>query len=311
MSERMRSMLRLAEDEAGEMLSQAEQEIAQHRREAEAHAHEVLAAAQQEVAALRAESRAEVESSAQEISRARAELDAEIAAAREQLAADRGAATDQIAAERDRATRERETAWATSESRRKVIEEDFTIAMNRRRAEALTQLTTEQKRMQLQVEATRARSAKEATSQVEQARLAARQELERAHASAQTITAEARRQLRGLLELRGRILEQLGGTRSALEETLAALAPLPEELQRAAANASPAEAATADTVVLAPVDIVPATPRASEVSPDVESPPPPPSEIQRTEPTRPPTRDRAKVPHPARVSAGRPAVDHG
>jgi cell division septum initiation protein DivIVA len=311
MSERMRSMLRLAEDEAGEMLGRAEQEVAGRRREAEVHAAEVLAAAREEAAALLAECRAEAERSSQEIGRVRAELEADIAAAREQLTADRTAATNQIAADHDRATRERETAWTKSESRRKMIEEDFTIAMDRRRAEALAQLAAEQKRLQLHVEATRARSAKEAHSQLEQARLTARQELERAHASAQTITAEARRQLRELLELRGRILEQLGGTRTALDESLAALAPLPEELPRAAANSSPAGSVSADTVAMAPVDTVSATPRASEVPPGVEPTRSPSSETQRPEPARPPSRDRAKVPHPARVAAGRPAIDHG
>jgi hypothetical protein len=303
MSERMRSMLRLAEDEAGEMLSQAELEVAQRRREAEVHAAEVLAAAQKEAADLLAESRAEAERSAAEINRARAELEADTAAARERLAVDRKTAIDQIAAERDRSTREREAAWAKSESRRTMIEEDYTIAKDRRRAEALAQLSAEQKRLQMQVEATRARTAKEAHSQLEQARLAARQEVERAHAAAQTITAEARRQLRGLLELRGRILAQLGGTRSALDESLAALAPLPEELQGADPNAPAAEPASVD-----PADATAPAP-ASAPPTDVGPSRPPSGDGQR--PTRPSPRDRAKVPQPARVSARRTAVDHG
>jgi len=45
MSERMRSMLRLAEDEAGEMLTQAAHEAAELRRDADAHAARVVATA--------------------------------------------------------------------------------------------------------------------------------------------------------------------------------------------------------------------------------------------------------------------------
>ena len=150
MSERMRSMLRLAEDEAGEMLSRAEQEIAQRRREAEAHA---ARGTRRRPGGSGGPACGKVGPRPSARLRRSAgpgpSWTAEIAAAREQLAADRAAASDQIAADRDRATRERETAWATSETRRKVIEEDFTIAMNRRRAEALTQLTAEQKRLQL------------------------------------------------------------------------------------------------------------------------------------------------------------------
>ena len=305
MSERMRSMLRLAEDEAGEMLNRADQEIAQRRRDAEAHASELLATARKEAAALHAESRSESDRAAEEIAKARAELEAEITAAREKLAADRTAAAEQIVTDRQRAKRERDAAWAKSESRRTMVEEDFTIAMDRRRSEALTSLTAERERLQRQVEQSRARTAAEARSQLEEARRAARQELDRAHASAQTITAEARRQLRQLLELRSRILEQLGGTRSELDESLAALAPLPEELQPAAGNAPPPDpTTTADTDVLAPVDT------ATVASPATEPNRPPAVATGPRDPSRPPSRERTKGPRPARVAAARSAVDH-
>ncbi len=54
MSERMRSMLRLAEDEAGEMLGQAEQEVDRRIQDAEARAAQLLATAKAESAAVRA-----------------------------------------------------------------------------------------------------------------------------------------------------------------------------------------------------------------------------------------------------------------
>ena len=158
MSQRMRSMLRIAEHEAAEMLQRAEQEI----------------------------------------SRARAALDAE-----------RAAAAEQIAADRERAMRERAASWADSESRRKEVEEDFTIAMNRRRSEALARIAEERERLACEVHTTRARVAAQARAHLEQARTRAR-----------TVTAEAGRRVHQLVELRSRIIEQLGGVHNTLEEVL-------------------------------------------------------------------------------------------
>ena len=159
MSQRMRSMLRIAEHEAAEMLQRAEQEI----------------------------------------SRARAELQD----------AERAAAAEQIAADRERAERERAASWADSESRRKEVEEDFTIAMNRRRSEALARIAEERERLACEVHATRARVAAQARAHLEQART-----------RAQTVTAEAGRRVHELVELRSRIIEQLGGVHNTLEEVL-------------------------------------------------------------------------------------------
>ena len=171
MSERMRSMLRLAEDEAGEMLKPAEQEAAQLRREAEDHVAQVLAAAREEAAALRAASQAEAERSA-----AGDQPGPRRAGGRDR----RRPASSSRPIERPRRSgsrptasgpsSERATAWTESETRRKVIEEDFTIAMDRRRSEALTQLTAERERLEREVETTRARTAAEARAQLEQAR---------------------------------------------------------------------------------------------------------------------------------------------
>ena len=102
--------------------------------------------------------------------------------------------------------------------RRKEVEEDFTIAMNRRRTEALTRMTEERECLAREVHATRTSAAAQARAHLEQART-----------NAQTLTAEATRRVHELTELRSRIIEQLGGAHGTLGQTLSALQPIPEE----------------------------------------------------------------------------------
>ena len=216
LSQRMRSMLRMAEHEAGEMLQRAEQEI----------------------------------------SRARAELEAE----------------------RERAERERAALWADSESRREEVEQDFTIAMNRRRSEALTRLAEERERLAREVHATRVRAAAQARAHLEQAR-----------ARAQTITAEACRRVHELVELRSRVIEQLGGAHSTLEEVLTALQPVPEERGRIAQPDSATTSAADPASATAPPSPEPAPPTAAG-----------------TTPTPPTTEESAPTPRPRTPTPARP-----
>jgi cell division septum initiation protein DivIVA len=212
MSERMRSMLRLAEDEAGEMLKRAGLEATQTQLDAEAQAAEVIATARDQATAFHESAQARAESSARDLARARAEFEEEVRATRERFAADQAAAD-----------RQRSTSWAESETRRKLVEEDFTLAMNRRRTDALAALTVEQEQLEHDVQQMRDAATAHALSEMEQARANARAELERARESALALTAEGQRRARELLLLRNRIVEQLGGTHSALGEALGRL----------------------------------------------------------------------------------------
>ena len=308
MSERMRSMLRLAEDEAGEMLAQATLEADQHRRDADAHAVQVVAAAEEQAAALRASSQADAERALEKVARVRAEMQDELKAGQDQLAADRAAATAQLVAAREQAEKQRVASWNESERRRKEIEEDFTIAMNRRRSEALAQLTAERDRLERQIETIRSTTEARARAELERARTAARAELEQAQLTAQAITADANRRVHELVQIRRRILEQLGGTRAALDESLATLDPLPEEQVEPAPSAEPVPD-EATTVMRprqtpapappAPVTVPPAAaPAASNGSPELHPGSP-----------RPSARERDHRPRPERVAVGRPTPE--
>jgi cell division septum initiation protein DivIVA len=192
----------------------------------------------------------------QEISRARVELDAE----------------------RERAERERAALWADSESCREEVEEDFRIAMNRRRSEALTRLAEERECLAHEVHVTRVRTAAQARAHLEQAR-----------ARAQAITAEACRRVHELVELRTRIIEQLGGAHSTLEEVLTALQPVPGERGRIA---QPDSATTSA-----------ADPASATAAP---SPEPGPPTAAGTTPAPPTTEESAPTPRPRAATPARP-----
>ncbi len=243
MSERMRSMLRLAEDEVAEMLAKAETEVNKRVRAAEQKATQLVTDAQEEAEAVRERVRAEAEAADTERETHRAQLEADALASREAIAAaeadtaaelarlraeqeaEHQAAANAIAAAAAAAEQERAQAWAESEARRATVEEDFTIAMNQRRTEALAALRAEQQ------------STRERTDELRETAAAQAQALlVEAEARARQIVAEAARRIVELKALRGRIAEQLGGTRATLDRTLADLAPLSEE-----ATPAPAE----------------------------------------------------------------------
>jgi cell division septum initiation protein DivIVA len=136
-TERIRAMLRLAEDEVADMLSRAETEANRRIKEAEAQGAQALAAAQADADAIREEGRIHAEKVRQELEQERAALDLEIQEARERLAAERTATEADLAARIEAAEEAQARAWAESEARRRVVEEDFTIAMDQRRAESL------------------------------------------------------------------------------------------------------------------------------------------------------------------------------
>lgn len=207
MSERMRSMLRLAEDEVDEMLSRAKTEVNRRTREADLQAAQTIAAAQAEADAVRFSAHADAERVGQDLARARAELEAKQQATHEQLTADRAASEQRIAADAARAEQEQARVWAESEARRTLVEEDFTIAMDQRRAEALEGLAAERLEAQREIDKLQ----------------------ESAAATARAIVANVKRQVAELIVLRKRIIEQLDGMRTVLEGSLDVLTPLPEK----------------------------------------------------------------------------------
>src|SRR6476660_1265774 len=86
MSERMRTMLRLAEDEVADMLRRADEEVARRLGETDAHAQRVVGAAQQEAAQIRDAARAEAEATVAAAARKQDETEAACAAQRDEVA---------------------------------------------------------------------------------------------------------------------------------------------------------------------------------------------------------------------------------
>ena len=206
MSERIQSMLRLAEDEVAEMLSRAETEVSRRLHDAEQRAAQIVAGARAEADEERAVARAEVKASEQACERARAELDAE-----------RWAAEETLAALARSEAKERAEAWRESELKRQRVEEDFAIAMDQRRTEALAALASERAESSRAIEKTRSAANTEAQHTIEAA-----------EEKAQWILTKAERDVAELTELRHRLLEQLRDARHELERSIETLASLPE-----------------------------------------------------------------------------------
>jgi hypothetical protein len=235
-TERIRSMLRLAEDEVADMLGRAEAEANRRTQEADAQAAQTIAAARADADAIRDEGRTDAEKMRQEIEQERAAFALELKETRERLIAERTSAEADLTARINAAEEQRIRAWAESEAHRKTVEEDFSIAMNQRRTEALAALAAE-----------RAAAHREAEQLRESAAAQVREVVARAEEQARERIADAERRIQDLVTARARIAEQLGRTWTMLEETLGSLAMPPEELIRTALPDRYPTAATAST----------------------------------------------------------------
>ncbi|MBW0127591.1 hypothetical protein [Pseudonocardia oceani] len=262
MSERMRSMLRLAEDEVSDMLAGAEKDAARRREEAEQEAERTLAAAKEEaertLTAARDEAAsylgpaqveatelaertarekaqlvtdriameravaADREAMEREIAELRATTEARLAEERatveQALAAQRAGVEREVAALVRRSEEERARLWAQAQAQRDEVEQDFAIAMDQRRTEALAALAAERASTRREIDGMH-------QSHAERVRV----EIVRAEEHAHRIVAAAERRVAELTALRGRIAEQLGGTQYVLSRALASLAPVEGE----------------------------------------------------------------------------------
>ncbi|WP_300007894.1 hypothetical protein [Pseudonocardia sp.] len=261
MSERMRSMLRLAEDEVAEMLGRAETEAAQRRQEAEQEAAQIVAAAQEEAAAFLGPAQLEATELAERTVRERAQIGQDRITMERKLAADRAELDRELAERRAEAERcladERATVEALlegqraelereiterlrrSEQERAVVEEDFAIAMDQRRSEALRELHAERDATRREIEQMREETAARTSEQVTEAEDRARR-----------MIADAEHRVAELGNVRGRVAEQLDAARNALGRVIGSLEPVPGE-PGAAVNGHPAGAEPA-TVRLNP-----------------------------------------------------------
>lgn len=235
MSERMRSMLRLAEDEVRDMLMQAEVEAARRHDDAE-----------QEAAEIRASARAAAEQSAAEDAARRAELEAQCAATAEAMAEDRRRLTAELAAEQstslariaqveEEARRRHAEAQAAWEERQAQIEEDFALAMDQRRAAAIAEL-----------EAGRTETFRRNAELVAAAQEQSRRTIAIAEEHAQRVVDQAQLRVAILAAARERVASQLAESRAILRDAVGALAARPEHPDIEPGGAAP-EATDAPT----------------------------------------------------------------
>ena len=174
-------------------------------------------AAKAEADAALSAARAESERLAGELAIARAEFEAERRTSLEQLAAHQREVEQALAAEREAAEQERARAWAESETRRTTAEEDFTLALDQRRAEALATIAAERREAHRQAEELRELAAQRF-----------REEEIRAKEMGRAVVGDAEQRLDDLIELRKRISEQLSDARVLLDRTLEKMTATPE-----------------------------------------------------------------------------------
>ncbi|MBL8925225.1 MAG: hypothetical protein JNM77_03170, partial [Pseudonocardia sp.] len=234
MSERVRTMLRLAEDEVADMLRRADDEVAHRLADADRTAAQLVGAAQREAGQIHSRVRADGDAILADAARHREETDAACATDRRALADERAGAEHAIALAAERAEQERAEAWAESERRRAAVEKDFATAMDQRRAEALTAIERERAQIAQWVHDTR----DEVTRQT-------RAEITAAEETARHMIAEARARVAELTDVRGRVAAQLRGTQAQLGTALDHLAPVALPASSPAPAVEPAPRTTA------------------------------------------------------------------
>jgi cell division septum initiation protein DivIVA len=217
MSERLQSMLRLAQDE-----------VAERRRRADAEATEIIARAEAEAGELPRQNEAirrQLEHERKQLtfernkilSDAREEADLILSRATadcDQLRATAAAETDAI---RRQAGDERQTLDAQSAAKRTQVEEDFDIAMSARRAEAMATIHRNQMS-----------SRDEANALITNARAESERKINEAQRAAEATIFAAERRVAALDALRAELASRLGDLRGVLDSALPAVAPIDE-----------------------------------------------------------------------------------
>jgi hypothetical protein len=236
-TERVRSMLRLVEDDITELPDRVVAERPDHAADDDA-GRRVEIVVEMCAVSMRAAARA----AAAAVEAERDRLAAELATSRREDAARNAAAIEALEAERGRVLVELETArrvnaeqieqateaaeaerarvWAASQAQCAEVEHDFRLAMDSRRSEAIALLAGEREKTRRMNEELRAAAAQEAHRTVDDARTRTRQILE-----------EGERQLAVLRAQRQLLIMELSGAHQGLDRILGGLGPLSEFAQ--------------------------------------------------------------------------------
>lgn len=196
LSERLKRMLRLAQNEAAEITAKAQAAAAQRMADAERDAGDLPGRYREMI---------------KETERRRAEMETE----HQRVLAEARRQAEQIVAQ---ATGHAAELDAEAATRRRQVEEDFEITMSARRSEAMRRLADQE-----------ATSKSEAVRRIDEATEAARRVVSEADHSAVTMVEEATRRVEALRLVRHQVTEQLQAVRGKLEDTFAHLAVSPEE----------------------------------------------------------------------------------
>jgi cell division septum initiation protein DivIVA len=230
MSERLQSMLRLAQDE-----------VAERRRRADAEASEIIARAAAAAGELPRQNEAirrQLEHERKQLTFERNKILSDAREAADLIRSQASAECDQLRAATASATEatrnesdvERHTLDAQSAAKRAQVEEDFDIAMSARRAEAMTTIHRNQ-----------VSSRDEANALITNARAESQRKVSEAQRAAEATMHAAEQRVAALDALRAEMASRLGDLRGVLDRALPALAPIGEHA--AAPSAPPAIAA--------------------------------------------------------------------
>jgi len=218
MSERLQSMLRLAQDE-----------VVERRKQAEAEAAEIIAKARAEIdkntrrneaERMRLEQQRKALSVERDLvlTEARDEAERIRAQARTEDARLRTETAKELERSRQAAEAERRDLDAKSAAKRAQIEEDFNIAMTDRRAGAMAA-----------IEQSQASSRAEARKRLDDAAAQAQQQIDDAEQTAQAVIAAAAQRVNELDAIRERLRSQLAELRDVLHQVVPKLSdPSPE-----------------------------------------------------------------------------------
>lgn len=196
LSERLKRMLRLAQNEAAEIIARAEKDAVTRR-----------ATAEQEASGLRTR----YEEMISETKRRRSEMETE----HQQVLTEARQQATELVTEARRKAGDLGTAAA---AQRKQVEEDFEITMSARRTEAMRALTEQEQTSKV-----------EAQRRVAEATEAARRVVTEADRNAVALVDEATRRVDQLRMVRGQIAEQLQSVQSMLDTAVQELVPTPQE----------------------------------------------------------------------------------
>lgn len=229
MSERVKRMLRLAQEEAAEVRAKADAAATERLAEAERNTsglrtryEEMIADTKRRRSEMEAEHEGVItqakQQAAETLAQAKKQAADTVAQAKQQAGQTTAQATKQSAETIARAKQLAAKLESESAAKRKQVEEDFEITMSARRSEVTRAMAEEE-----------TTSKTEAQRRVDEASEVARRVVTDADQRSTTMISEATQRVENLRILRHQVAEQLRSVSTTIDNAFQHLAPLPEE----------------------------------------------------------------------------------